>query len=153
MDRDRAVPDTRPGPPDGTSVLRRSTLSLPATLTRTPRTGETPPTTTHSVYAPPSDPRDPSAPTSTPTGLRSLVAALLLAAVVPAALFVATRPVVGAVGLAALVGLSAGARRGARSLRRLRRDHLLRVDLPGGLVLRVARHPAETHREEPSTEV
>jgi len=105
------------------------------------------------VYAPPSDPRDPSAPTSTPTGLRSLVAALLLAAVVPAALFVATRPVVGAVGLAALVGLSAGARRGARSLRRLRRDRPLRVDLPGGLVLRVARHPAETHREEPSTEV
>lgn len=122
------------------SVSRRSSLSAPATLTRSPRTGETTPNPTNSVYAPPSDPRDPNA--SSPTDLRQLVAAFLLAAAIPLGLFVASRPLVGVVGLAALVVLFAGARRATASLRRLR-DRPLRVDLPGGVRLRVVRRPTE----------
>jgi hypothetical protein len=122
------------------SVSRRSSLSVPATLTRSPRTGETTPNPTNSVYAPPSDPRDPNA--SSPTGPRQLVAAFLLAAAIPLGLFVASRPLVGVVGLAALVVLFAGARRATASLRRLR-DRPLRVDLPGGVRLRVVRRPTE----------
>lgn len=122
------------------SVSRRSSLSVPATLTRSSRTGETAPNPTNSVYAPPSDPRDPTA--SPPTGLRQLVAAFLLAAVIPLGLFVASRPLVGVVGLAALVVLFTGTRRARVSLRRLR-DRPVQFDLPGGVRLRVVRHPTE----------
>jgi hypothetical protein len=122
------------------SVSRRSSLSVPATLTRSPRTGETTPNPTNSVYAPPSDPRDPSAPL--PTDLRQLVAAFLLAATIPLGLFVASRPLVGVVGLAAPVVLFTGARRVSASLRRLR-DRPVQFDLPGGVRLRVVRHPTE----------
>lgn len=132
------------------SVSRRSSLSLPATLTRSPRTGETNPNLTNSVYAPPSSPRDPTAPL--PTGLRHLVAAFLLAATVPLGLFVASHPLVGAAGLAALAGLFVGRRRAGATLCRLR-DRPLRVDLPGGVRLRVVRHPAERPSEDRATDV
>lgn len=136
----------RTGLLDDMSVSRRSSLSLPSTQSRPPRTGETTPTSSNSVYTPPSDPRDPNA--STPTDLRSLVAAFLLAAVIPLGLFVTSRPLVGVVGLAALVALTAGARRAALSLRRLRNDRPLRFDLPGGVRLRVVRRPVEPRHEE-----
>ena len=97
------------------------------------------------MYAPPSDPRDPNAPT--PTDPRSLVAAFLLAAAVPAALFAATWPLVGAVGFAALVGLFVGARRLLPAVRRARQDRPLRFDLPGGVSLRIVRRPAEPPAE------
>ncbi|MEF8840864.1 MAG: hypothetical protein V5A62_04470 [Haloarculaceae archaeon] len=83
--------------------------------------------------------------------LRRLVAAFLLVAVVPAALFVATRPAVGAVGLAVLLVLFTGSRRVTTALRRFE-DHPLQVDLPGGVRLRVVRHPAELPTEDPPSE-
>ena len=143
MERTRDGPTALAGRLDDMSVSRRSSLSVPATLTRTPP-GEMNPNPTNSVYAPPSDPRDPSAPL--PTDLRQLVAAFLLAAAIPLGLFVASRPLVGVVGLAALAVLFTGARRATASLRRLR-DRPLQFDLPGGVQLRVVRHPAELPRE------
>lgn len=102
------------------------------------------------MYAPPPDPRDPNA--STPIDLRSLVAAFLLVAVVPAALFVASRPLLGAVGVAALLVLFTGARRVTTALRRLG-ERPVQVDLPGGVRLRVVRRPTELPAEDPPSEV
>ena len=140
MKRTRDGPAGPSGRLDDLSVSRRSSLSVPATLTRSPRTGETNPNPTNSVYAPPSDPRDPTV--SPSTDLRDLVAAILLVAAIPLGLFVASRPLVGVVGLAALAVLFTGARHAAASLRRLR-DRPVQFDLPGGVRLRVVRHPTE----------
>jgi len=150
MQRARNRSDGPAGGLDDVSVSRRSSLSLPRTQYRSPETGETRSTATNAVYAPPSDPRDPNV--STPRGLRALVGAFLLVAVVPAALFVASRPLVGVVGLAALLVLFTGARRAAASLGRLGRDRPLQFDLPGGVRLRVVRHPPELPAEEVHSE-
>jgi hypothetical protein len=150
MDRSGDAEASRPGRLDDASVSRRSSLSLPATQYRSPETGETRSEPTNAVYTPPSDPRDPNV--STPIDLRSLVAALLLVAVIPVGLFVASRPLVGVLGLAGLVGLSVGTRRAASSLRRLG-DRPLRFDLPGGVRLRVVRRPAEPRRDDRPAEV
>jgi hypothetical protein len=108
------------------------------------------------MYAPPSDPRHPNAPL--PTDLRHLVAAFLLTAVIPLGLFVASYPLVGAAGLvgprrpsSALVGPFAGRRRLGGTLRRLR-DRPLQFDLPGGVRLRIVRHPAERPPEDRATD-
>lgn len=133
------------------SVSRRSSLSLPATQCRTPRTDGALSRGANSVNAPPVGRRDPTV--STPLDARSLLAAFLLAAVIPTGLFVASRPLVGVVGLATLLGLVAGTRRVVGSLQRVRRDRHFEVDLPGNLSLRVVRHPTERPREERSPEV
>lgn len=136
---------------DDLSVTRRSSLSLPSTQHRPPHTGEPRSTPTSAVYAPPTDPRDPNA--SKPTDPRALAAAFLLVAVIPLGLFVASRPLVGVAGLVTVVCLLVGARRVAGPVRRLRDGRDLQIDLPGGVRLRVARHPAECAREERASEV
>jgi hypothetical protein len=97
------------------------------------------------VYAPRADPRDPTAPT--PDDRRSLLAAFALAAVIPAGLFVASRPLVGVLGLVALAGVALGGIRVVGPIRRLRAGRQLQVALPGGLRLRVVRHSAEPSHE------
>ncbi|MFC6940999.1 hypothetical protein ACFQE8_13680 [Salinirubellus sp. GCM10025818] len=103
------------------------------------------------MYSPPIDPRDPNA--SNPTDPRTLAAAFLLVAAIPLGLFVASRPLVGLAGLVALVCLLAGGRHATGLVRRLRDGRELRIDLPGGVRLRVGRSLAEHPREEPTSDV
>ena len=98
------------------------------------------------MYTPPPDPRDPTA--SIPPDLRGLAAAVLLVAAIPLGLFAASRPLVAAGGLVAVL-LLVGARRTAGTARRLRDGRRLQVDLPGGVRLRVARHPGRAGEERP----